>query len=119
MIEASLRPDWGRAGPRSSIITAIGWRAAAAGVTSSPVRGAGTITGGPRLADGDGDADGRSLADGPTDALADGLALGPLSVAPLGVGVVGEQPPARTDRTGDRQADPPTSACSVRSRAGE
>ena len=44
-IEAALKPDCGRAGDRSSIITAIGWRRAAAGDTGSPVSGAGTVTG--------------------------------------------------------------------------
>src|SRR6476619_5702845 len=43
--DAALNPDCGRAGPRSSIITAIGWRAATAGGTRTPVSGAGTRTG--------------------------------------------------------------------------
>ena len=40
--DASLKPDCGRASGWSSIITAIGWRLAAAGVTSRPVIGAAT-----------------------------------------------------------------------------
>src|SRR5690349_11346066 len=38
-------PDCGRAGRRSSIITAIGCRRAIAGSTRSPVSGAATVTG--------------------------------------------------------------------------
>ena len=44
-IEALLKPDWGRAADRSSIITAIGWRSAASGLTSRPVSAAGTRRG--------------------------------------------------------------------------
>src|SRR3954463_14511178 len=43
--EASLNPDCGRAGERSSIITAIGWSFAAAGLTRTPSSGAATRTG--------------------------------------------------------------------------
>src|SRR6187551_2506255 len=43
--EADARPDCGRAARRSSIMTAIGWRAATAGETICPVSGAGTRTG--------------------------------------------------------------------------
>src|SRR6476469_6127580 len=44
-IEAALNPDCGRAGPRSSIITALGRRFAAASVTIRPVSGSATRTG--------------------------------------------------------------------------
>src|SRR5947207_2721236 len=44
-IDAALNPDCGRAGERSSTITAIGWRAATAGVTRRPVSGSATRTG--------------------------------------------------------------------------
>src|SRR5438034_10169029 len=43
--DAELKPDCGRAGPRSSIITAIGRWAAIAGGTMRPSSGAGTRTG--------------------------------------------------------------------------
>jgi len=43
--DAELRPDCGRAARRSSIITAIGCRAATAAVTIRPVKGAATRTG--------------------------------------------------------------------------
>src|SRR4029079_19631137 len=43
--DAALNPDCGRAGPRSSIMTAIGWRAATSGGTRTPVSGAGTGVG--------------------------------------------------------------------------
>ena len=43
--DAALKPDCGRASKWSSIITAIGWRAATSGETSRPVRGAGSRTG--------------------------------------------------------------------------
>src|SRR5262245_24829859 len=43
--DALLNPDCGRAGPRSSIITAMGWRAATAGGTRTPSSGAGTGVG--------------------------------------------------------------------------
>src|SRR6185295_4272452 len=43
--DAALNPDCGLAGERSSIMTAIGCCAAAAGLTSSPVSGAGTSVG--------------------------------------------------------------------------
>src|SRR5262245_30950122 len=45
-IEALLKPDCGRAGERSSIMTAITWRSAASGLTRRPVSGAGTSCGG-------------------------------------------------------------------------
>ena len=69
-IDAELKPDCGRAADRSSIITAIGWRRAAAGVTGRPVSGAGTRTGvgtgvgvGMGVAVGLAEADGRPLAE--------------------------------------------------------
>src|SRR5262245_9644209 len=40
--DAALNPDWGRAGPRSSTMTATGWRAATSGGTRTPVGGART-----------------------------------------------------------------------------
>src|SRR5882672_8271264 len=43
--DAELKPDCGRAGPRSSIITAMGRRAATAGATMTPSSGAGTRIG--------------------------------------------------------------------------
>src|SRR5256885_15625575 len=43
--DAELKPDCGRAGPRSSIITAMGRWAATAGGTLTPSSGAGTRTG--------------------------------------------------------------------------
>ena len=81
-------------------MTAIGCRAAAAGVTSSPSRGAGTSTG---LGLGVGVGDGLStggvllLADGPVDGPVDGDAVG-VRATRLGLGatVVGEQPTSRT-----------------------
>ena len=106
MIEAEARPDWGRAAARSSIITAIGWRAAAAGVTSSPVSGAAAITG-PRLADGEGEGEGESLADGSTEALADGPSLG-LAHEQLGVGVAGEQPMSTIEQASARPIPQPS-----------
>jgi len=101
-IDAEPSPDWGRAGLRSSSITAIGWRAAAAGLTSSPVNGAGTRTGlGLGLGAGEGlGVDGLALplADGAGEGLteADGVALRPVGPELVGVGVVGEQPTSRT-----------------------
>jgi hypothetical protein len=105
-IDAEPSPDWGRAGLRSSSITAIGWRAAAAGLTSSPVNGAGTRTGlglgdGEGLGDGDGlgvDGLAVALADGATEALieGDGVVLRPAGPELVGVGVAGEQPTSRT-----------------------
>src|SRR4051794_595420 len=68
-IEALLKPDCGRAGDRSSIMTAITCRAAASGVTSSPVSGAGTRLGGAGV-DGGGSVGG----------TADGLGPGAMSV---------------------------------------
>src|SRR5689334_6529659 len=63
-MDAEVKPDCGRAGERSSTITAIGCRAAAAGETSRPVSGAGTRTGvgagvgvGETLGDGSRDGD--------------------------------------------------------------
>src|SRR5882672_12289275 len=43
--DAAENPDCGRAAPRSSIMTAIGWRAATWGRTRRPVSGAGTVVG--------------------------------------------------------------------------
>ncbi len=94
-IEAELSPDCGRAGLRSSIITAIGWRTAAAGLTSSPVSADGTSTGlGLGLGLGDGDGLGTIVGLGAFDAEGDGLAVATVLVA--GTGVVGEQPTSRT-----------------------
>ena len=45
MTDAALNPDCGRAADRSSIMTAIGWRRAWAGVTMRPVSGAATRIG--------------------------------------------------------------------------
>src|SRR5215208_1279056 len=68
-IDAEPKPDCGRAGERSSIMTAIGCRRAASGVTSRPVNGAGTSFG-----DGVGVADGAGV--GTTLAVASGEASG-------------------------------------------
>jgi hypothetical protein len=68
-IEAAEKPDCGRAGPRSSIITAIGWRCASAALTGSPSSGPGT-------SEGPGDALGIGLAedaDGATPELWEGV----------------------------------------------
>src|SRR5437773_1967915 len=43
--DAWLKPDWGRAGERSSIMTAMTWRSATLRVTGIPVSGAGTRVG--------------------------------------------------------------------------
>jgi hypothetical protein len=76
-IDAALNPDCGRAGPRSSTMTAIGWRRAAAGVTSWPVSGAGTSTGdGLGVGVGSGVGDGEALAETGTDGDADGDGAG-------------------------------------------
>src|SRR5689334_8994920 len=45
-IEALLKPDCGRAGERSSTMTAMTWRSAWSCVTGRPVSGAGTMLGG-------------------------------------------------------------------------
>ena len=99
-IEAELSPDCGRAGLRSSIITAIGWRAAAAGLTSSPVNADGTRIGlglglGAGLA-------GVGLGLPPTVAVGAGLdgegGLLGTDPEPVGTGVVGEQATSRTAR---------------------
>src|SRR5438876_8064845 len=77
--EASVKPDCGRAGDRSSIMQAMGCRAAAAGETSTPSSGATTSTGpGLRLGDGTpgepaGDGDGEAV---PAGAPPAGLAAG-------------------------------------------
>jgi len=79
-------------------MTAIGWRAAAAGVTSSPSSGAGTRTG-LGLGVGVGLSTGGALllADGPLDGPADGDGVGVIAVRPgVGATVVGEQPTSRT-----------------------
>src|SRR5919107_3249020 len=73
--EAALNPDCGRAGPRSSTITAIGWRSATAAVTRRPVSGAGTRTG-----VGDGVGVGTGVAVG-LGAGAEGAAVGVASAA--------------------------------------
>src|SRR5919202_1645980 len=65
--DAAENPDCGRAGERSSTMTAIGWRAARAGGTGSPSRGAGTIDG---IADGPGEA--LAATDGDATATTDG-----------------------------------------------
>src|ERR1019366_7623370 len=76
-------------------MTAIGWRAAAAGLTSSPVRGAGTSTG-LGLGDGLGTLIG-GLADGAVEALlGDGVSIKPAAAEVTGEGVVGEQPTSKT-----------------------
>ena len=63
--DAEARPDCGRAGRRSSIMTAIGWRAAIASVTMRPVSGAGTRTGvGSGVGVGTGVGDGVAVGDG-------------------------------------------------------
>src|ERR1051325_9112470 len=62
-------PDCGRAGRRSSIITAIGCRRAMAASTSSPVSGAATLTGvgtGVGPGDGEGERVGDTVGDAPT-----------------------------------------------------
>src|SRR5471032_1523422 len=95
-IDAELRPDCGRAGPRSSIITAIGWRAAAAGLTSSPVSADATSTGlGLGLGLGDGDGLGTIVGLGAIDADGDALAAA-ATVLEAGTVVVGEQPTSMT-----------------------
>src|SRR5450759_4775454 len=73
--EAALKPDCGRASAWSSTMTAIGWRAASAGVTIRPVSGAGTRTGaglGATL----GDEGPPGLSDGELKAAAAGPAVG-------------------------------------------
>src|SRR3954470_6176332 len=67
-IDADPKPDCGRAGKRSSIITAIGCRRAASGVTSRPVNGAGTSFG-DGVGVGDGEGVGARLAVGSAGAL--------------------------------------------------
>ena len=102
-IDASLKPDCGRAGPRSSIITAIGWSAAAAGLTNLPVSGSETRAGaGTGVGEGTGVGDGGvvgeavGVADGPTEAWAwVGLGITPVAGGALGVGVAGEQAASR------------------------
>src|SRR5437899_1501175 len=77
--DAAEKPDCGRAGPRSSIITAIGWRRASAALTGRPSSGPGTSAGpgvgvGLGLALGDGIAlplgEGATIADGDGDPAA-------------------------------------------------
>ena len=60
-------------------MTAIGWRAATVGDTSSPVIGAGTSTG---VGTGVGDGDGVAVGEAVGDDVAVGVALGPAVVAP-------------------------------------
>src|SRR3954452_5350668 len=67
-------PDWGRAAHRSSIITAMTWRDAMAGLTGMPVSGAATRTG---VGTGVGVAAGVAVGAGVAWA-ADGSALGSL-----------------------------------------
>src|SRR5258706_7483038 len=67
--DAELKPDCGRAGDKSSTITAIGCWAAAFGVTRTPSSGAGT-----RFGVGTGVGDGVALDEGAE--LASGVALG-------------------------------------------
>src|SRR5258707_1103372 len=81
-IDAALNPDCGRAGDRSSIITAIGWRAAAAGLTRRPVSGSGTRTG-VGFGSGVGAKDGEVDADGPVEPWGAGLISTPPSSGPL------------------------------------
>src|SRR4051794_12975456 len=82
-IDAALNPDCGRASNWSSIITAIGWRIAAAGDTSRPVSGSATSTGlGVGL--------GVGAVDGPAE-LPLGVALGVVlgvAIAPLDGGAL-------------------------------
>ncbi len=91
-------------------MTAIGWRAAAAGLTISPVRGSGTSDG---LGTGVGVGDGVGATLGATDGATDGLVTGgllawpddglvarlatrPRAVEALGPGEDGEQAASRT-----------------------
>src|SRR5689334_24961480 len=88
--DAALNPDCGRAGPRSSTMTAIGWRRATAGVTSRPVSGAGTRTGvgvgvgvGTGVAVGVGDAvAGAVVGVGPVVGAADGGVVPRAAISP-------------------------------------
>src|SRR5580765_2466532 len=84
--DAALKPDCGRASNWSSIMTAIGWRAAAAGETRRPVSGAGTSLGA-GVGVGSGGYDGGGETDGPTEGLASGDGLGP-TTGPLDGGVL-------------------------------
>src|ERR1019366_5755494 len=88
-------------------MTAIGWRAAAAGLTSSPVRGAGTSTGlglGDRLGTLIG-----GLADGAVEALlGDGVPIKPAAAEVTGEGVVGEQPTSKTAQAIASPTRPPS-----------
>src|SRR5437879_11177975 len=72
--DAALNPDCGRAGDRSSIITAIGWRRATCGVTSRPVSGSRT-----RATDGVGVRVGAREPLGPAEGLVAGTADGPMA----------------------------------------
>src|SRR5450759_3183995 len=74
-MEAALKPDCGRASAWSSTMTAIGWRAASAGVTIRPVSGAGTRTGG-GLGATLGDGRPAGFPDGELEAAAAGPAVG-------------------------------------------
>src|SRR5690242_4366116 len=113
-IAAFVKPDWGRAGERSSTITAIGWRAAALGGTRRPVRGAGTRTGvGAGVGVGEGDALG--LSDGAGDSVggaegsADGGVLLRFATSPDEPGVaVGPWDPA--DAANEPRAKPNATA---------
>src|SRR5438552_18437924 len=94
-IDAALNPDCGRAGERSWSITAIGWRAAAVGVTRRPVSGSATRTG-PALGVGvgvggaDGTIDELASVDGAglTSGAADGGVLPRPATSPELVGVL-------------------------------
>src|SRR3954469_21584758 len=77
--DAALKPDCGRAGDRSSTITAIGWRFAAVGLTSRPVSGAATRVG-PGVAVGSGIWLGVDVGVEPGDgetSICEGVVMGP------------------------------------------
>src|SRR5437899_2650649 len=76
--EAAEKPDWGRAGDRSSIITAITWREAMFGGTRTPVSGAGTRFGvGATIGAGEAGEPGGPLAGAEGAGATDGAAEGP------------------------------------------
>src|SRR4051812_35587150 len=104
-IDAALNPDCGRAGERSSTMTAIGWRAATAGVTRRPVSGSATRTA-PALGVGVGAAEGG--ADGPIGELASVEGAGLTSGAADG-GVL-PRPATRPEPAGVLAPEPDASA---------
>src|SRR5688572_1052373 len=97
--DASLNPDCGRAGPRSSTITAIGCCIAALGATSTPVSGAGTSVG-----VGSGVGEGIGVGLGPGVGLGrgvgSGLGEGIGSIETSGVDGFGDAPATR-EASGD------------------